>query len=714
MLAGCGGSSSGSSGPAPVLPPTSNPGGPYTGTAGTPVNFSGAGSKDPQNQSLTYGWNFGDGCVVPPNPYCTTGVTASHTYAQVAGQASTTYTVTLTVQDTSGYSGQNGTTATIQNVAPLADATLTGTVATGSTGISGAHVYLYAASAAGYASPSISLLSYNETGTEDTSNNAYVVTNALGGFSLTGDYACTSGQQLYIYALGGTAGTQAVPSAGLMAAIGSCPATGTAVVTQVNEVSTIAAAYAMAGYAVDALHVASSGTALAQVGIANAFANAANLVKLSTGVALTTTPAGNGAAPQAEIDSLANSLSVCVNPTNYVASNCSSLLADALEYGTAGNAPTDTATAAINIAHNPGSALISDIYNLANAAPYTPALGRQPNDFTVAIAYTGGGLNAPQGIAIDAAGNAWIANAKGAVTKLTSLGAVASGAPYTGGGIGDPVAIAIDGAGNAWVANESSNTVTELSSAGTASAGSPYSTGGLKQPDGIAVDGAGNVWAANFGANSLTEFSSAGAVLSGAGYGGGGLSEPFAIALDGSGSAWVTNLAGNSVSKLSSAGTAVSGANGYASGTAVAPEGIAMDGSGNAWVANTSKGTVTEILATGAVGFGYNGGGIAAPVAVALDGLSNVWVTDKSANTVVELSSGGSPLSGLSGYTSGVLTGSPNGIAIDGSGDAWVTNYGGNSVLELIGVATPVVTPIAAGLPSTPSANGSSKLGTRP
>jgi hypothetical protein len=53
-------------------------------------------------------------------------------------------------------------------------------------------------------------------------------------------------------------------------------------------------------------------------------------------------------------------------------------------------------------------------------------------------------------------------------------------------------------------------------------------------------------------------------------------------------------------------------------------------------------------------------------------------------------------------------------IAVDGSGDVWVANNPGNTVSELIGVATPVVTPIAAGLPVTPTADGSSNLGTRP
>jgi hypothetical protein len=670
-----------------------------------PVTFNGSASSDPQSEGLTYAWSFGDGGTG-------TGVSPTHTYTQVAGQSSTKYTVTLTVQDTSGYSGQGQTTATIAGAAPLADAGLTGVVASGATPIIGAHVYLFAANTIGYGALSLPLLTVTETGASDAVG-PYVTTDALGNFSLTGDYACTSGQQLYIYVLGGISGGNSVPLAGLMAAIGSCPATNSTVVAQVNEVSTVAAAYAMAGYATDALHVSSSGSTLAQAGIANAFANAANLVKLATGTALATTPSGSGAVPQSEVNGLANILSLCINPSNYVASECNALLIGALAGGTTGAQPTDTATAAINIAHNPGSNNNSDIFNLTIAAPvYTPTLSRQPNDFTLAITYTGGGLNTPEGIAIDGSGNAWVANSGGNnVTKISGAGVVAG---YSGGGMSGPSAVAIDGSGNAWVANQTGNTVTELSSAGTASAGSPYS-GNLHQPDAIAVDGGGNVWVANFGSTTVTELSSAGVAATGSPFSGGGLSAPAGIAMDGSGSAWATNEAGNSVSKLSSAGVAVSGANGYASGIAVAPEGIAMDGLGDAWVADTNKSSVLEVYVGGntSPGFGFGGGGLTAPVALAIDGLNSVWVADKGANSVIELSNGGTVLSGLGGYTNGVLIG-PRGVAIDGSGDVWVTNTGGNSVLELIGAAAPVITPIAAGLPATPTGNGSSKLGTRP
>ena len=84
-----------------------------------------------------------------------------------------------------------------------------------------------------------------------------------------------------------------------------------------------------------------------------------------------------------------------------------------------------------------------------------------------------------------------------------------------------------------------------------------------------------------------------------------------------------------------------------------------------------------------------------------------------SVSTIVEASSSGATLSGSTGYQGGSLD-DPVGVAVDGSGDIWVSNLVSNTVTELIGAAVPVITPIAAGLPTTPNANGSSNLGTRP
>jgi hypothetical protein len=80
---------------------------------------------------------------------------------------------------------------------------------------------------------------------------------------------------------------------------------------------------------------------------------------------------------------------------------------------------------------------------------------------------------------------------------------------------------------------------------------------------------------------------------------------------------------------------------------------------------------------------------------------------------LTELSTNNAATSGPGGYTASGLN-LPTSVAIDGSGDTWVANNGSNTISEFIGVATPVVTPIMAGLPATPTVSGTSKLGKQP
>ena len=126
----------------------------------------------------------------------------------------------------------------------------------------------------------------------------------------------------------------------------------------------------------------------------------------------------------------------------------------------AGSSPVDTASAAINIAHNPGTN-VTNLVNLASASgPFLPVLGSTPNDFMVGITYTGvgqsqsGGADGTYNLAIDAAGNIWGTNiGNNAVSELSNLGRSLSGSGgFINANQNTPVGIAIDLSGNAWSA----------------------------------------------------------------------------------------------------------------------------------------------------------------------------------------------------------------------------------------------------------------------
>jgi len=610
----------------------------------------------------------------------------------------------------------------------------TGTVRHGQVPVVGAHVYLFAANTTGYGNASVSLLESALTRASDAVG-AYVTTASDGSFTITGNYTCTANTQIYLYALGGDSGSGNNPASGLLAVLGNCPGSGsfsaTTTKVTVNEVSTIAAAYAMAGFATDATHVSSSGTPLAHTGIANAFANAASLAGISTGTALTATPLGNGVVPQSEIDTLADVLAACVGGTN--ASSCSTLFENATADGTpTGTTPTDTATAAINIAHHPG-VNVAALYTLAaTSSTFIPALTAQPNDFTVALHFplpdgtaVVSGANGGHPIAIDAEGSVWVATpSQKSVLKVSNSGALLSpAAGYTGGGLNDPQSIAIDVLGNAWIANynfldstqQPNGTVVEFSNSGTllspSSGFGPFAPSYLSS---IAIDASGNAWVP-YG-DGVAGLSSAGAILSavanpsGAGLGIDG------IAIDTAGNIWGAVPYGTTLfDEFSMSGSIVNPptAGQFSCGAPFEPEqepeGVAIDASGDVWI--TSGQGFTKESKSPIPACSGKGGGIDPPPEgvggdIALDGDGNAWVVNGT--FLAEFSNSGVPISPSTGYEIQIV---PNSIAPDGSGNLWVRGGEGvnltDTLVEMIGASAPVVTPIATGVKNN-------TLGSRP
>ncbi len=136
-----------------------------------------------------------------------------------------------------------------------------------------------------------------------------------------------------------------------------------------------------------------------------------------------------------------------------------------------------------------------------------------------------GAFDRPMGIAADDAGNVWVANSGGitlpcpdrvtegrgtpSVVMISPDGATVS-EPFTGGGVVLPWGLALDGAGNVWVANFDGQRLSAFCGAdattcprglATGDAISPDDTGyafdGLTRSTGVAVDPSGNVWVMN-------------------------------------------------------------------------------------------------------------------------------------------------------------------------------------------------------------------------
>ena len=401
----------------------------------------------------------------------------------------------------------------------MAGVALKGKVMGGQQPISGATIQLYGAGSTGYGSGSAPLVS------------ATVTTGADGSFNIAGDYTCTSGSQLtYLTATQGNTGSGNNANLSLMAALGPCSGLSSIGFVTINEVTTVGSVWALSPFMTGLSNVGSSATNV--TGITNAFADVNTLVDIATGAAPgPSLPAGT-TVPSAEIYTLANILAACVNTNGGVAgtptTNCGKLFSG-VNPGT-GSAPTNTVAAAMDIAQHPGSN-VAALYSIPPAigAAFPSGLGSQPNDFTIAVNFTGGGISAPAALAADASGNIWIANGTGtAVTELSHSGAPATGSPFAAS-LSGASAIAIDTSGGPWIVNKTNNSVSRLTSSGSVVAGSPYNTAGyFSAPTGISFDTTGRAWVSNSSNNSVTVLNTSGA---GTNYTPSGLATPVGLAV---------------------------------------------------------------------------------------------------------------------------------------------------------------------------------------
>jgi sugar lactone lactonase YvrE len=146
-------------------------------------------------------------------------------------------------------------------------------------------------------------------------------------------------------------------------------------------------------------------------------------------------------------------------------------------------------------------------------------------------------FNVPNAIAIDAAGNFYVANsANDTIRKILAGGAVSTIAGTAGTALGlgkdgigaaadfdTPSGIAVDSQGNVYVADTNNSTIRKITPAGVVSTlagtarsiGSSDGIGGLSQfyyPSGIALDGSGNLYVADRYNHTIRKITPAGVV----------------------------------------------------------------------------------------------------------------------------------------------------------------------------------------------------------
>ncbi len=435
-----------------------------------------------------------------------------------------------------------------------------------------------------------------------------------GGFSISGDYTCGSGDFLYLTATGGSPDGNAGdtnPNIAEVVALGDCGSLTSTTSIFISEETTVAAAYALAQFATTtkfgtALSAQPGSTGTTPVapadnivtstsnatGLKNAMSVAqvlANGYNESGGTPNGRSPGkntnGGATAEYWTINTIADVLSACVNtiPGAVSSPTDGTVCGNLYKYTTpAGKtAPADIFQAALYLALYPtdsnllsgtpsGSNLVNLIPTNAAYLPYvnTSVTGNTINDWTVAINYvpviTGTStalLASPYYIAADSVGNIW------EYDILQGTGSPASYVTETDP-TGNPVfagetACAVS---NACVLKDFAIKNYNASTSSTTSVTIGQQPGNAS-PSGIAIDPNNNVWVSDRGGTKFNVFK-----------------------ITGSGSGSTSNGGGTST-------TSSSAAVGYSLGTNYLPVGMAVDGSGNPWFTQYAKSGQTTVVA---------------------------------------------------------------------------------------------------------------------
>ena len=384
----------------------------------------------------------------------------------------------------------------------------------------------------------------------------------------------------------------------------------------------------------------------------------------------------------------------------------------------------------------------------------------------------------PTDVAIGPGGNIFIANrfgfrvrkvtaSNGLISTIAGIGSSNSsgdGGPGTSAQIYYPDAIAVDAAGNVYVAENSGHRIRRIDNAtgiitlvagtgisGTIGDGGLATAARINTPSGLAIDTAGNIFIAEYngcrvrrianGTGIISTVAGTGVVTSN---GDGGLATsaalwyPNGIAVDASGTLYISEYNGNRVRKVEATGGTIStiaglsttvisiSTTGYGGDGGIGtnaflnrPAGLAVDSTGNLYVADyanhrirkvNSFGIISTFAGTGVDGF--SGDGLLAttaqinnPDGLALDAAKNLYIADRNNNRVRKIDAStlrmttiaGGGIGGYSGDGGAAVSADlrkPQGVYAGPGGDVYLSDTRGYRIRKIAG-ATGVISTIA-------------------